>query len=66
MILNSYGPSRPPYKTMFLVVLLVKLYMLMINIVKMLFCTEEKMLFLNLLSIFLENMVIVEMIKTWL
>ena len=37
-------------KTMFLVVLLIKLCVLTINTVKMFCCTEEKMLFLNLLA----------------
>ena len=37
-------------KTMFLVVLLIRLCMLIINIARKLFCTEEEMLITNLLD----------------
>ena len=45
-------------KIMFFAVLLIKLFVLTINLVKMLFFTEEKMLLTNLLKQFLKNMTI--------
>ena len=51
-------------KTIFLAVLLRKLFVLIINSIKKLFFTEEKMLFTNLLNKFLKSMNIdKEMIK---
>ena len=47
------------YQTIFHAVLLTKLFVLIINLIKMLCYTEVKMLFLNLLSVFLKNIVIV-------
>ena len=46
-------------KVMFLAVLLIKQFVLIINLVKKLFYTEEKMLFMNLLNQFLMSTVIV-------
>ena len=46
-------------KTIFLAVLLIKLFVLIINSVNELFCTEEKMLFINLLGQFLTSITIV-------
>ena len=46
-------------KVMFLAVLLIKQFVLIINLVKKLFYTEEKMLFMNLLNQFLMSAVIV-------
>ena len=45
-------------KIMFLAVLLIKLFVLIISSVKKLFCTEEEMLFTNLLKQFLMSTII--------
>ena len=47
-------------RIIFLVVLLIKLCVLIINIAKRLFCTEEEMLLTNLLNQFLMSTIIVE------
>ena len=47
-------------KIIFLVVLLTKLFVLIINLVKMLLYSEEKILLTNLLKQFLGSMIIVE------
>ena len=47
-------------KIMFLAVLLIKLFVLTINLVKNLFCTEERMLFTNLLNQLLMSTIIAE------
>ena len=47
-------------KTTFHVVLLIKLFVSIINLVKMLLCIGVKTQILNLLDLFLKNMVIVE------
>ena len=47
-------------KTTFLVVLLIKLFVLIIDLVKEVFFTEEKMLFTDLLKQFLMSMIIVK------
>ena len=46
-------------KITFLVALLTKLFVLIINLVKMLLCTEEKILLTNLLKQFLKSIIIV-------
>ena len=50
----------PNIKTIFHVVLLIKLFVLIINSAKMLCCTEEKIEYLNLFSVFLKSMIIVK------
>ena len=50
---------RGNIKTTFLIVLLMNLFVLMISSVKILFCIEEKMQFINLFIVFLKNMIIV-------
>ena len=52
----------PNIKIIFHVVLLINWYVLMINLVKMLYYTEEKMLFLNLFKAFLMNILIVKIL----
>ena len=47
-------------KTMFLAVLLTKLFVLIINSAKKLFFAEEKMMFINLLKQFLVSIIIVK------
>ena len=49
------------FKTIFHAVLLMKLFVLMINLVKILCCTEEKMQCLNIFRVFLKNMIIVSL-----
>ena len=46
-------------KTTFLVVLLINSFVLMISIVNMLYCTRERMQFINFFSLFLMSMIIV-------
>ena len=47
-------------KTIFVAVLLTKLFVLIINLARKLFLTEEKMLFTDLLKQFLKSMIIVK------
>ena len=51
--------TQKNFKMMFLAVLLIKLDVLIINSVKKLFFTEEKMLFIGSLKQFLKSIVIV-------
>ena len=46
-------------KIIILVILFINLFVLMINLVKILHCTEERMLFINLFRVFLMNILIV-------
>ena len=59
-IINNDISYTRKYQDHILVVLLIKLCMLIINIAKRLFCTEEEMMFTNLLNQFLMSTIIAE------
>ena len=59
-IINNDISYTKNIRIIFLVVLLIKLCVLIINVVKRLFCTEEKLLLINLLNKFLMSTIIAE------